>query len=260
MGFYVKIDTLYHHKEFNKLFLEHLEEKTLRFSFKKTSSRFKIVWNHILVLLFSLRNKVVVLSFDNFSFFLLFPFFFITKKNLTLVIHNNLDLAINSVFHRFVFQLLIRNFNFIILNNVLKKRLYNNFKNVKSVTTILHPPIIHIETKTKLNHAFIHGRIKNLNVVYENINIFEKYDRVFMNNNKIIKPHNNFTVGYLDDFDSIISTSTSFYFLEDHNYRCYGILHRLINMKNINIYIKDKEMFREYSNLSKNIRLFTTSE
>jgi hypothetical protein len=31
-------------------------------------------------------------------------------------------------------------------------------------------------------------------------------------------------------------------------------------MKNITIYIKDKDMFEEYSTLSKNVRFFTSNE
>lgn len=260
MDLWVKTDTLYHHKEFNDLFLDHIEEKTLSTNFNLPNNRIQILWNHILVLLFSFKNKTVVLSFDNFSFFLLFPFYFLTRNNLRFVIHNNLDLAMNNVFHRYVFKLLTRYFNLIILNKTLKKRLYNNFKHVKSISTVLHPPFYHKEIYPKLNNAFIHGRIKNINVIYENLEHFINYDHVFINNSKIKKPNKNFTVGYLDNFDSIIGSSTSFYFLDDYNYRCYGILHKLINMKNITIYIKDKDMFEEYSTISKNVKFFTSNE
>lgn len=229
------------HSEFNRALEVYYGHEVLHKN-HQAKRGLKLLLNHY----DSVRNKsyVVLASFDTICLAVVLNFINLKDKRIKCIIHNNLEFAFRNKIHLFFLRFLNRKMDFIFPAEYIKIQAQKLNLNGE---TIDYLALNFINDKTRIrkreynNNAFIHGRTSKKSIEM-NSNLFEKYRKVYCNNQKLDVDFENFTCKFFDDLDSILARCSDFYFLNLNNFRQYSILFKILQIEGCKIYLMDQHL------------------
>lgn len=243
------------HIEFNQLFMLKFDNPIYVCSKINENSNYlkyhlKSICNHYKFLNKAIEGDVF-LAFNNLSLFLVT--FFFKEINCSFVVHNNLDFAAQNKIHKFFYKRIAKKVNLIYLENRLEYqgRLLSKHK----FSYIISHPIINIKSnnfKIK-NQVFVSGRnltSKQLKYVCE----AEKICQVICNTTIDNVFSDNLKMGFIDNFDEMLSNCKKIYIIGSYQYRASGILYKALSLDSVEIIFSEKTYFKEILNLKSSER------